>query len=218
MVRVGEVRAGRSWAPSPVPSCGPGSRKNGHVGTDGGSKLGQSGRRERFCQRVVREPERRRGIGAPAGEPCRDRDALLDRDVPGGRDLAACASRGSAAATSVSSANPVTRRLSAGSSTSESARSTRCSTVATSCLPSSRRGPTTSARLIFAGADALVIATSPVSSTNCSGRSASARTVGPRPSSGQRGGGALPARDSRQVERVRQGLPPMRERSLNRCA
>ena len=63
-----------------------------------------------------------------------------------------------ASRTSVSPAKPSTARLAAGTSATRSPRSMRCRTVATSCFPSSRTGPTTRARFSFAGAGALVIA------------------------------------------------------------
>ncbi len=75
-----------------------------------------------------------------------------------GSTPAAPASFSRAARTIVSPAKPVTASVDACAIATRSPRSTLCSTVATSCFPSSRGAPTTSARLIFAGAGALLTA------------------------------------------------------------
>ena len=115
-------------------------------------------RRAASRQRRVREAQRRGRVRAAAAETCRDRDPLrrcVTRQRGSTPRLARERSR--ARRTIVSSANPSTRSPSAGSSCDRRRASTRWSTVATSCLPSGRSGPTTSARLIFAGAGARVL-------------------------------------------------------------
>ena len=157
----------RSSSPAAGRAARASSRRRGRAA---GRRRGRTGRRrrrvaatarssagvERLGQRLVREPERRRRVGAAAAEPGRDRDPLGDRRRParldaGGGGERARARRGRSCrrrSRSTVSAAP-------GATATRSARSTRCSTVATSCLPSARGGPTTSARLIFAGAGAL---------------------------------------------------------------
>ena len=76
------ARAASASPPSSSPSCGPASRKNG---TSAPSSAASSCRRlggERLVERLVREPERGRGVGAAAAEPGGDRDLLVDACAP----------------------------------------------------------------------------------------------------------------------------------------
>ena len=136
-----------------MPSCGPGARKNGTSAPSGrasswrrsaGSGAASVSLREHAAP-SRRRSCRRRGRRRP-GSACRS--VARQR----GSTPAAAASDSSARRTSVSSAKPSTASSPRRSSVIVSQRSTRWSTVATSCRPSSRAGPTTSARLIFAGA------------------------------------------------------------------
>ena len=122
--------------------------------------------------------KRGRRVGAAAAEPGGDRDPLLDRACQRGSTPAASASASSARADERVVGEPVDAELGAPARARSGRRaSIRCRTVATSCLPSSRRGPTTSARLIFAVARrASSRRSASASATNSGGSSASART------------------------------------------
>ena len=148
-----------------------------HVGAEARRDRVELGRLERSLQLRVREPQGGRCIGAAAAEPGRNRNVLLDRDPPAVRR------RESARAQRVRACPRRSRRPScpaAGSTVMRSPRSTRWYTVSTSCFPSARSGPTTSARLIFAGAGAITRAPPRVPGTP-RGSSSSARTFAARP-------------------------------------
>ncbi len=145
-----EGRAGSSRSPPPSASLGPGSRKKGTSApipaatscrcpeSSGCSRSGLA--RARAAAASALPPPR------PAASGMRLRTWARQR----GSTPAAVARVASAVRTSVSSVKPSTASASAGSSSTESQRSIRCMTVTISCRPSSRVGPTRSARLIFA--------------------------------------------------------------------
>ena len=89
-------------------------------------------------------PSCRRRARRQRGSPSRSRPPSA------ARRLRAPRGRAETPVTIVSSANPETDSRSPAASVTVSASETRSSTVTTSCLPSSRSGPTTSERLIFA--------------------------------------------------------------------
>ena len=143
-----QSRPARAACRRPVPSCGPSARKNG-----------------------TSAPTRAASSASAAGSSCCSSCAFASRSAVAASELpppspaatgirfsirtrqpCGAASASSARRTIVSSANPSTVVSAAGSTVIRSPRSTRWKTVTSSCLPSSRSGPTTSARLIFAGA------------------------------------------------------------------
>ena len=125
------------------------------IGAEPSREPVELGRRQRLGEREVREAERGRGVGATATEPGRNRNPLRDHGPPkrldtgGGRELL---ERSTDERVSRDSRSTVSRG--AAEIATRSPRSSRWSTVATSCLPSARRGPTTSARFNFADAGA----------------------------------------------------------------
>ena len=139
-----------------APSCGPAARKNGTSAPSVGRERAQALVGQRRGKRLVREAKRGRGVGAAAAEAGRDGDPLGDRRrASAARRPAAAASASSASRTSVSPAKPVDPQRRRRRDRDAVARGrSRCSTVATSCLPSVAAGPTTSARLSFAVAGA----------------------------------------------------------------
>ena len=212
-------RPARASRPSPVPSCGPGSRKNGDVDAEAAARARAAARRGGGSSRSSRgEPERGRGVGAAAAEAGSDRDPLLDRRAPARLDACGCGdlderARGRACRRRTRS----TESAGAGSSETVSARSIRWRSVATSCRPSSRIGPTTRARLIFAGAGALDHA-------SCGGEARRTRAAraprraraGPRPIASSAAAAAC-SREATPGERERVGerLAAVRERRLD---
>ena len=88
----------------------------------------------------------------PPPRPAATGIALSRRTCQRGKTPVAAASARSASRTIVSSGKPETPSSGASSRATRSARSTRCIALESSCRPSGRSGPTTSARLTFAGA------------------------------------------------------------------
>ena len=183
----------------------------------GGRRRGRTGRRRRASRRA--RAGRRAGSGS-ASVSFASRSAVAASELPPPRPAAtgirfaivarqrgstpaAAASAVRASRTSVSAGEAGDRAGScAGSIETRSPRSTRCSTVATSCLPSSRAGPTTSARLIFAGAGARF--TAPRSGASASAtNSARLERLGPGlrepPDRLERGGRLLARRRGRRA-------------------
>ena len=131
---------------------------------------------------------------APRRRESASRCATLQR----GSTPAASASEVKASVTSVSAGKPSISRPSADSSVSVSSSAIRSYTVTSSCLPSSLRGPTTSARLIFAGA-----ATSPSQQLREPGELLRSEILGARrglvAERGERGRRLLPAGKPRRA-------------------
>ena len=151
-----------SSLPSPEPSCGPLARKNGTsapipAAMACSSAAGSGSASEPFARRSAVAASELPPPRPAASGMC---FSILTRQR--GSTPAAAARRSRAARTSVSSVNPSTRSSAPRPSISiRSTRSIRWRTVSTSCLPSSRVGPTTSARLIFAAAGARIIRAPP---------------------------------------------------------
>ena len=180
--------SGASSRPVPAPSCGPEVRKNG---TSAPSSAASSCRRSGGSGSGSVSLASRSAVAAselPPPRPAATGIVLPDPRVPARLDARGLGElRRARARTIVSSAKPSTASSAAGSSATRSQRSIRWRTVATSCWPSSRSGPTTSARLIFAVAGARFTRRSASArATNSGGASSSARTSGSRPISRER--------------------------------
>ena len=172
--------------------------------------------RQRPLERLVREQQCGRRVRAPAAEAGGNGDHLLDSGAPAPvshrrprQPLPARAER----------VNPrqTRRRRATVRARSRSGRRDRraASIVATSCLPSGRLSPTTSARLILAGAGARVTRahargrrTRPARAPR-RGRRHRVRSPPARPLP------ALARGDARELERVRKRLATVRERALD---
>ena len=149
-------RAARAWSRRRCRAAARASRKKAtSTPSAARDRVEPVGRQRLVEERRVGEPERRRGVGAAAAEAGGDRDPLLDPGAParldarGGRDAPRARAR-----TSVSSAKPSTAERAA---RLERDVSRGRSAGAASRPRGGRRGrvgPTTSARLIFAGASA----------------------------------------------------------------
>ena len=74
--------SGARIVPSPVPSLRAVGEEERDVRAEPGGELVQLLLRQRLVERLVREPERRRRVGAAAAEAGGDGDALLDRRAP----------------------------------------------------------------------------------------------------------------------------------------
>ena len=169
---------------------------------------------ERLGQELVGEPERggrvgaaaaeaRRRPGSPSRSPRCHRRSLPPRPrAPERRRRRSCRRR-----------NRRHEGVPRARCAIRSASAMRCRTVATSCLPSSRSGPTTRARLIFAGATASLIRAPAVSSTNTLRRERLRADGRVEPERGERGDGLLARRNTRELQRVGQRLAPVRKRA-----
>src|SRR5215218_1377826 len=66
----------------PFAELRPGGEEEGDIGAESGGQFPERTAVQRPAQGPVREPERGRGVGAPSAEAGRDRNLLVDRDVP----------------------------------------------------------------------------------------------------------------------------------------
>ena len=165
---------------------------------------------------LVREPERRRGVGAPAAEPGRDRDPLVDPHVPGrARRRRRRRARAAPLATSVSSAKPAHAQAVGRLEHERVGEVDPLQHGRDLVLAVRAARPDDEREVDLRRAPRARHATSPVSATNCSGRSASARSgarararrARPRRARGSR----RPASSSEFGKR----LAPVRERALD---
>ena len=170
---------------------------------------------ERLGERVVREPERGRGVGAAAAEAGGDRDAA-SRSCTRQRGSTPAARGERARARARTSVSPGSRRRGASRRLLELDPVDEVDAAGRRSAPRACRrravGPTTSARLIFAGAGALHPSAS-ASATNSRrrerlGADASAR----RPIAASAAAARSREREPGERERVRQRLAPVRER------
>ena len=207
--------SGASSEPSPVPSCGPAARKNGTSAPISRRDRREPLERERRGERVVREQERSRGVGAAAAEPCRDRDLAssirtrqLGLDARRAREPRRAPPRRSCRPAKPSTVEP-RRRL---ESSIVSARSMRCRTVSDLVLAvRAERADDEREVDLRRCAERAAHASLRVSSTNSGGSSASARTDGSRPERGER-------RDRRSRVATRRRAASEFASVLRRCA
>ncbi len=99
--------------------------EEGDVGAEARGERVQLVRRQRLGERLVREPEGRRGVGAAAAEAGGDGTRFSISARQCGSTPARAASAWSAPRTSVSSGKPATRSASAGSSSIRSESESR---------------------------------------------------------------------------------------------
>ena len=198
-----------------MPSCGPSARKNGtsapRVAASCASSSGGSGRsRVAFASRsAVAASE------LPPPSPAATGISFCDACASAARRRRATASASSALRTSVSSGKPSTASSSAGSSSIVSARSSRCSTVATSCLPSGRGGTDDEREVELRGRRGRAHVRACASATKACGGSASARMPGSRPIVSNAAAARSRLGEACELERVGQRLAPVREGCLD---
>ncbi len=147
--------------PSPSPSCGPVVRNRGTSAPSAAARSWSAAAASGCPRLALASVSAAAASELPPPRPAPTGIRLSIVILHAGSTPAAEARAISARVTSVSAGKPSTSSSSEGSSDRVSASWIRSYTVTSSCLPSSRRGPTTSARLIFAGATRLVTRAAP---------------------------------------------------------